>query len=145
MIKILLLPLLLMQPYAPAKSAMVSKPPKNLTVKKATIKQFLKYCNRYTEHHDLPKSIYSTGYSTKMVRMKNCLNIKDMLIVIWIGDGRKINKIFSELVVLHYVAFVSRNKKTYAAARFIDMKSRNIKDKTEKVWFAFYSFKPPKN
>ena len=77
------------------------KPPKNLTIKKANIPNIFKHCPKFEEEYTMPQSIYMIGVKYNLLRFKNCLNLKDMLVVVWSGEAREIHKTFANLIVLH--------------------------------------------
>jgi hypothetical protein len=120
--------------------------PKNLTVEAATIDQLFKYCPNVSEQYQMPKSVYDPGASVHLVRINNCLNKKSLMIVAWIGKCEKLERLFSNMVVLHYAKYsAEKNKiKKDFKIKFINNKSQKpLKlqnmNTDSKIWFAFYS------
>ena len=143
MIKFFLLISLLAPPVAKQVPEKI-KVPKNLTVKKATIEQLFKYCETLSESYQMPKTIYDPGPSVYLLRIDGCLETKSLLIVSWIGKSRKLDRIFTDLVVTHYATFTSERTKKQLTVKYIDTKSQKPVDPrlppdfSGMGWYAFY-------
>jgi len=131
-----LLAIILLQPIM----SLPTHPPKSMTIKTATISQFMKFCPKFHEYHKLPVNIYTPSNSLMMVRIKNCMDKKDILVISWLGTGNDIDLTFSKLVALHYTEN-QKNVGTNIKINLVDIKTqknKKILDKKHKIWYVIY-------
>jgi len=93
-------------------------------VKKVSAERAVKECREPNVFHMIPPT--SFGVSLRILRHKDCMEIPDMLMVIWDGEKTELNETVAKVIMLMYVDSININNEKQTG--WVFLKSDKIQD-----------------